>query len=101
LDLPQPLPSIKPNIRDRIEQQSFDDQLSRSPRDLQIASSTPHREDEVASLDISVPSTYSTIPVKKKEKLSMTNLYIERIFRGFQNKNKAPTVTSGILLVIF
>ena len=58
-------------------------------------------EDEMSSIDISVPSTYSSVlNRKKKEKVNMTNLYIERIFRGFHKDkhNKAMTVSSGIFL---
>lgn len=52
-------------------------------------------EDETVSVDISVPSTYSTLPPKKKQQLSMANLYVERIFRGFRKNFGQPTISSG------
>ena len=52
-------------------------------------------EDETVSVDISIPSTYSTLPPKKKQQLSMANLYVERIFRGFRKNFGLPTISSG------
>ena len=52
-------------------------------------------EHDAMSVDISVPSTYSTLPPKKKQQFSMANLYVERIFRGFRKSYDHPTISSG------
>lgn len=60
-----------------------------------VLSLGPDDKDELVSVDISVPSTYSTLPPKKKQQLSMANLYVERIFRGFRKTFGQPTISSG------
>ena len=56
-------------------------------------------EEEAKSIDISIPSTYSTLPAKKKQQLSTANLYVERIFREFRKGCEQPTLSTGNIVL--
>ena len=71
--------------------------LNNSPLALSPAQSinTQSHDNYAMSVDVSVPSTFSTLPPKKKQQLNMANLYVERIFRGFKKNSSQPTISSG------
>ncbi|XP_066932814.1 uncharacterized protein [Clytia hemisphaerica] len=95
---------ISDNVKKRIQGQSiYDNDGSQSPKIYHdfstpimspAQSSTNEEEEEAKSIDISIPSTYSTLPAKKKQQLSTANLYVERIFREFRKGYEQPTLST-------
>lgn len=101
------LPSLHSKLKERITLQSSTSQSSEAgshtnkikghSTKLEVVS-TPKSDDGQLSGDTSIPSTYHSS--RKKEKINMTNLYVERIFKNFHSKNKKPTVADGMSFCI-